>query len=153
MTDSEVSGSAAEGWSAAVRFKAFIGEEELRPITAHTLQLVGLRGAEHPVWFVSGLSSDHIHVDIPSDGAIVSSPVRVAGRASAYEGNVLVEVMDDSGRRLHSGHLQAEGVDMTPFQGSLELAPATTRGGILMLTGDTGAGPVPDMTIVRIRFR
>lgn len=153
VTGSEVSGSAAEGWSAAVRFKAFIGEAELRPITAHTLQLVGLRGAEHPVWFVSGLSSDHIRVDIPSDGATVPSPVRVAGRASAYEGNVLVEVRDDSGRRLHSGHLQAEGVDMAPFQGSLELAPATTRGGILMVTGDTGAGPVPDMTIVRIRFR
>ncbi|HEV2810196.1 MAG TPA: hypothetical protein VGV93_07355, partial [Acidimicrobiales bacterium] len=65
----------------------------------------------------------------------------------------LVEVRDDSGRRVHSGHLQAEGADMAPFQGSLELAQATTHGGILMLTGDTGAGPVPDMTIVRIRFR
>ena len=153
VTGSEVSGSAAEGWSAAVRFKVLIGEEKLRPITAHTLQLVGLGGAEHPVWFVSGLSSDHIRVDTPSEGATVSSPVRVAGRASAYEGNVLVEVRDDSGRRLHSGHLQAEGVDMAPFQGSLELTPATTHGGILMVTGGSGAGPVPDMTIVRIRFR
>ena len=148
----EVTGSAANGWNAKVRFRAYIGEEPLTPISRHTLRLVGLRGTEHPVWFVAGLSSDHIEVRTPADGATVSSSLTVSGRASAYEGTVLVEVRDDAGRRLYSGHLQAGFPDLTPFEARLSLGSPTTRGGILVLSGDRGAGPVPDMAVVRIGF-
>lgn len=149
---SDVTGSSRNGWNATVRFRAYIGEEPLQPISRHTLRLVGLRGSEHPVWFVAGLSSDNIQVRTPADGAIVSSPLLLVGRASAYEGNVLVEVRDDSGRRLFAGNVQAGSSDLTPFEARLAFTPATTRGGLLVLSGDRGAGPVPDMTILRIGF-
>ena len=149
---SEVTGSSGNGWNATVRFRVYIGEEPLQPISRHTLRLVGLRGTEHPAWFVAGLSSENIQVRTPAAGAMVSSPLPVAGRASAYEGNVLVEVRDDSGRRLFAGNLQAGAPDLVPFEARLAFSPATTKGGLLVVSGDRGAGPVPDITMVRIGF-
>lgn len=149
---SEVSGSPLTGWNATVRFRAYIGEGPLKPITRHTLRLVGLRGSEHPAWFVAGLSSDKIQVRTPVSGAIVSPPLSVAGLSESYEGAVGVEVTDDSGRSLFAGGFQGGAYDVAPFEVSLAFSQPTTQGGLLVLRGATGVGPVPDMTIVRIGF-
>lgn len=158
VDDTQV-GDSADGKRATVTFRVFAGEEgQLRPVARHTLSLFGLKGKANPVWFVSGLRSDQISVDSPRPGQVVSSPIRVAGRGQAYEGTLNPELRDDSGRRLHPrpadpGYLMAGATEMAPFEGALAFTRPTTAAGILVISGDTGAGPVANMTVVRVRFR
>lgn len=159
MSDATRSGSSATGWTAEVAFRPMIGEgRPLQPGARHVMRLYGLPGTERPAWFVSGVESEKIVVDRPREGDPVSSPMPVAGRGEAYEGNIVVEIRDDDGMTLHprpglfEGFVTAGQGELHPFSGELEFLPSKTRAGIVIFTGDTGAGPVPDWTIVRVMF-
>jgi hypothetical protein len=158
MNDSSQSGSSAAGWRAEVGFNPLVGEGRLREGPAHMIQLYGLPGAERPAWFVSGAASENIVVARPTEGEPVSSPMTVAGRGNAFEGTIHVVVRDDAGTTLHprpglpEGFVTAGMGALYPFTGELELLPPGTRAGIVIFTGDTGTGAVPDWTIVRIVF-
>ncbi len=162
MEATKVTGSQEKGWEAKVVFRPYIGEPgHLIPGASqrHTLTLVGLRGAKEPVWFVSSLASENIVVESPAARSQVSSPLEVSGQARAYEANVLVEIRDDKGKVLHPRPGREEGFlttadahQMAPFRGSLAFESPSTPAGILILRGDAGAGPSPDITVVRLRF-
>jgi hypothetical protein len=151
-------GSAEEGWTASVTFRPYIGEEEpLVPGPLHTLDLVGLEGAEHPAWFVAGLRSENIVVDTPEPGDEVSSPIRVTGRGVAYEASIFVAIRDDAGNVLlgsgyPEGYLMGGAYELAPFAGDLTFGSPHAPSGILVLQGDTGGKWVNEMTIVRLRF-
>lgn len=151
-------GSAEEGWTASVILRPYIGEEEhLIPGPSHTLRLIGLRGAEHPAWFVAGLESEDIVVNTPEPADQVSSPMRVSGRGVAYEGTIHAQIEDDAGNALlradsEDSILMAGAYEPAPFSGQLVFRRPGAPSGILILSADTGTGPTPAISIVRIRF-
>ena len=162
VDSAEVSGSAGAGWTATVVFRPYVGEPgHLAPGAhqRHVLRLVGLAGAARPAWFVSSLASDNIVVATPVAGEAVSSPVRMETTAGAYENTVLAEVRDDNGTRLSppggSSVLQVlgeAGGGRARLAIGLPFAAPQTPSGIVVLSAGTGAGPTPDMSVVRVRF-
>ncbi len=156
ILDSGVRGSASAGWEAGVRLRPFVGEAgNLQPGNLHVLELVGLDGEKQPAWFVSSLRSDEIIVSAPKRGEVVSSPLEVSGRGIGFEANLPVEILNDKGVSLHPqpGFVMGGAYEATPFSGKLSFDPPGTPGGIVIVTGDTGAeGPPPDWTIVRVVF-
>jgi hypothetical protein len=155
----DVTGSEADGWKATVTFRPLIGEGEPpdHPGPLHTAELVGLEGAARPVWFVASLRSEDIDLDVPAQLALVTSPMQVAGRGTAYEGTIVATVTDDTGKDLGpespGNVLQAGAMEPAAFSGTLAFAEPEAAAGTLTLVGDTGAGPTPSATIVRVRFR
>src|SRR5437899_1633291 len=79
--------------------------------------------------------------------------------AGAYENTVLAEVRDDNGTRLSppggSSVLQVlgeAGGGRARLAIGLPFAAPQTPSGIVVLSAGTGAGPTPDMSVVRVRF-
>ncbi|MGH2687298.1 MAG: Gmad2 immunoglobulin-like domain-containing protein [Actinomycetota bacterium] len=155
----DVTGSEADGWKATVKFRPLIGEAEPpeHPGPLHTAELIGLEGAAKPAWFVASLHSESIVLDAPAQDALVTSPIQAAGRGTAYEGTIVATVADDAGKDLGPGSpgnvLQGGAMEPAPFSGALAFAEPEAAAGTLTLVGDTGAGPTPSATIVRVRFR
>lgn len=58
------------------------------------------------------LDSGHpfVKVNHPAPGDLVNSPVHVAGYGTAFEGTIVVRVVDDSGKELGSAVMNSEGV-------------------------------------------
>ena len=153
VTDPTTSGSSETGWSAEVTFRPVIGEGAGVSGAAHHLVLVGIEGSEEPAWFVMSLASDNIEVDTPKNLDAISSPLRIAGRGTAFEATIHTEIRDDDGNSLHKGFVMAGAIEIAPFEAELEFDPASSSSGLLILTGDTGVeGPSPDMTVVRVSF-
>lgn len=158
IADSSVTGSAQEGWTATVTFRPLVGEAgNLQPGTLHTLEMVGLEGAQKPAWFVTALKSDDIVVVTPRPMDAVTSPITAGGRGTGFEGTIAVEIRDDRGRRLHprpgrdQGFVQGGALGVDAFRGTLEYDVPSTPTGILIFMGTSGAeGPEPDWTIVRL---
>jgi hypothetical protein len=159
VVETSTDGSPEEGWTASVILRPYIGEAEPPsfPGPRHTLRLIGLEGAEHPAWFVAGLESENIVVNTPEPGDPASSPLRVSGRGVAYEGTLHARIEDDAGNMLlradsQNGILMAGAYEPAPFSGDLRFSPPEAPSGILILSADTGVGPTPAVTIVRLRF-
>lgn len=159
VESSDRRGSPEQGWTATVAFQPLIGENEPPdfPGPRHELTLVGLQGAEDPVWFVTGLQSDEITIESPEHGDVVTSPLGLSGRGRAYEGTIHVSIRDDREVDLHPrpgdpGFVTAGALEVQPFEASLDFSAPSARAGRLMLAGDTGAGPPPAIAVVRIRF-
>jgi hypothetical protein len=159
VLSSEVGGSQQSGWTSSVVFQPLIGEGQPPdfPGPRHTMTLIGLDGVARPAWFVSSLRSEDLTVDTPSEGQVVSSPLRLTGRGRAYEGTIHVRLQDDNGVQLYPragelGVLQGGAVDIKPFEASIPLQAPSAGSGILILTGDSGAGPVPAIVVFKVRF-
>jgi immunoglobulin-like protein involved in spore germination len=153
-----ITGSAADGWKATLTLRPLIGEGEppTHPGPLHTAELIGLVGAAKPVWFLRSLRSESIVLDTPAQDAVVSSPLQVSGKGAAYEGTIVAEIADDNGKKLDppSGNiLQGGAAEPAPFSGTLTFSTPTAPAGTLSLLADTGAGPTPSATIIRIRFQ
>jgi hypothetical protein len=91
--------------------------------------------------------SDLIRVQNPQPGALVASPLRVAGEARGtwyFEASFPVTLLDAQGRVLVKTHAQAKGEWMTesfvPFESELSFAPPTTATGTLVLEKDNASG-------------
>ncbi|MGH9150068.1 MAG: GerMN domain-containing protein, partial [Acidimicrobiales bacterium] len=155
----ELTDGVAGGRRARVTVNPHIGEPpNLQPVAghAHTVEMVALAGAAQPVWLVQGLRSANLVVDTPADGQLVGPEVRLAGRGEAYEATIVVEVRDDRGTRVSRGPgfvTTANAYELSAFRGSIELGRPATAAGVVVLAGDSGAGPSPDMAAVRVRFR
>jgi Immunoglobulin-like domain of bacterial spore germination len=110
------------------------------------------------VWYVLGVRASGITVAAPDPLDRVSSPVRVAGSAAAYEGTVQVTVTEDRygkdvelGRGFVTGSGSAE---PGPFSGSIAFRrPSGTTGSIIFWeeAAATGGGVVK-ASVVRVRF-
>jgi hypothetical protein len=152
-------GSAAAGWTAKVELRPYIGE--VNPPThlgtRHVVDLVGLRGAEEPTWFVTAIGSDNIVLDLVREDA---GSVQIKGKGVGFEGTINTRIKDDAGTVLHprpgkgnEGFVQGGAMEPAPFEGTLAYDTPKTPDGVLILTGGSGLeGPSPDWTIVRIGF-
>jgi hypothetical protein len=151
---SPVNGSASEGWSTSVEIYPMIGEGQQKiPGPSHVVSLIGLKGAERPVWFVSGIVDENITVTDPKPGSSIASPAEVAGTGLTYEGNIVVTVIDDTGRKLGQQPTTAGGSEPVPFKGSVPYDTPHSETGIVMFEGGSGIeGPNTDVTVVRVNF-
>jgi hypothetical protein len=149
------SGSADEGWTATTTIVPLVGEGSNRtPGPRHTVQLVGLPGAEEPAWFVAGIVDENITVDYPQLADKIQSPLQVEGSAHTFEGNVLVTVVDDLDRPLGGAPVTGGGDQKRPFTGSIGFTKEpSTKLGLVKFEGGSGlGGPSTDVTIVRVEF-
>ena len=110
-------------------------------------------------WAVLGTSSSNIQVSTPARFARISSPVAVAGKASAFEGAVQVAVTEDrAGKDRALGHGVVTGsgtAELGPFSGHIGFHKATAGAGWLLFTTESEADGVGilEATAVRIRFQ
>lgn len=101
-------------------------------------------------------------VDMPAYGAVVTSPLKVTGRARGtwfFEANLPVTLKDSNGKVLAQKGFQAIGEWMTEdfveFEGTLEFATPTTELGVLLIEKDNPSGlPEHDAAFaVPVRFK
>lgn len=85
-----------------------------------------------------------VQIDVPGEGAEVTSPVAVSGDAAAFEANVPWKVLDADGAEVQSGNtLTSEGQTFAPFSFTVDLEPGTYT---IVITEDDpsdGAGGTP----------
>lgn len=132
------------------------GEVEVRPrpdgpVTTILLRMLGTDGA----WSVLGAATADIELTSPAALDEVASPVRLEGRALAFEGNVAVEVREDGAAMpLGSGFVTGGGDVMRAFTGevTLERQPSAPAGAIVLFTRSAADGTVWSASVVRIRF-
>ena len=106
-------------------------------------------------WWVLGSSVETIEVDEPEAAATISSPVTVSGRASAFEGNVPVEVRQDgSTTPIGTGFVTGNGgPELGPFEGEITFSPSTqSYGALLFLVTDAKDGGVAGAHVQRAQF-
>jgi hypothetical protein len=123
-----------------------------RPVTVVYLQRLTTTGA----WYVLATTTGSIRVGEPWSQARVSSPLRVAGRAQAFEGNVQVRVTEDrygTDVLLGSGNVTGGGDAMRPFAGRLSFhQPTGTGGSVIFAERSAIDGDVLAATVVRVRL-
>jgi hypothetical protein len=120
------------------------------PITMVSLQRLT------KVWYVLGTQTTTIRVTQPASSARIASPVRVAGRALAFEGTVQVRVTQDRYGKdilLGSGVVTGGGDVLRPFDGQISLRPPASATGSIIFTELSAAnGDVLRATVIRVRF-
>ncbi len=117
---------------------------------------LGRQGAGGP-WTVTAASAPNIEVRSPQPLERVSSPVRLAGKASAFEGNVGVVVREDgmlAGASLGEGYVTGRGDGVLgPFDGEVTFrSPARAGGAVLFVDRSAADGSVLGATVVRVTF-
>ena len=129
------------------------GEVPLRPrangpVTTVLVRQVGT-GED---WSVLGAATENIDVTTPTTLAEISSPVRVAGRALAFEGNVQVEVRAVGALEpIGSGFVTGGGDVMRSFDGSIRFAtPTVPHGALVFFTTSAENGQVWEATAFRV---
>lgn len=132
------------------------GEVEVRAKAAGPATTVFVRqlGADD-TWWVLGSATGNIELTVPDTGAIVTSPLQLAGRARAFEGTVQVEVREDGRRQpIGSGVVTGSGDGtLGPFEGSVTFtAPAARDGALVLLTTSAEDGRVWEAGAIRLHF-
>lgn len=130
------------------------GEVEIRPIATGPVTTVLVRqlsGEES--WSVLGSATANIEVTEPAALEPISSPVVLAGRALAFEGNVNVSVRSDDGGKLGEGFVTGGGDEMRPFTGSIAFeTPPTPYGVVVFATYSAKDGSLWEAASLRIEF-
>jgi hypothetical protein len=131
------------------------GEVEVRPTPSGPVTTVLVRqlGADD-TWWVLGSTTTNIEVDQPTAGEQISSPVRLAGRANAYEGNVNVQIVaDGSTEPLVESYVTGMMGELGPFDREVEFPnPGSGRGAVLFRTFSEEDGSVWEAAVVRVSF-
>lgn len=141
-----------------------IGEVVVRPRDGSPMTtLVGVRRlGTGEAWSVLFARSNSIDLNPPSgrgtpDLEAVSSPVSVAGEATAFEGTIQIEVREDGmahGESLGEGFATGGTMgEMAHFSADIAFDPPTEPGGALVLTTvSMEDGSVQEATVAAIRF-
>jgi hypothetical protein len=105
-------------------------------------------------WSVLGSVTENISVTSPAAGAVISSPVAVAGRAVAFEGTVQVEVRADGQLGpIGAGFVTGGGDEPRPFNGSVPFeTPGAPYGALVFFTTSAEDGRVWEATAFRVAF-
>jgi Immunoglobulin-like domain of bacterial spore germination len=109
-------------------------------------------------WAVTATSSSNIKVSKPVRFERISSPVAVAGKASAFEGTVQVLVTEDRAgkdRPLGRGVVTGSGsAELGPFSGRITFGkPSADAGWLLFYTESEADGVgILEATALRVRF-
>jgi hypothetical protein len=126
------------------------GQAVTGPITVVSLQRLT------SVWYVVGTQTPNIGVTQPRPLTKITSPVRVAGRALAFEGTVQVRITEDRYGRdilLGSGSVTGGGDMLRPFAGQIGFRyPVGGTGSILFAERSAANGDVLAATVIRVRF-
>jgi hypothetical protein len=87
-----------------------------------------------------------IEVKTPQSGEVVKSPLTVTGEAKGwyFEGVFPVKVLDDTGKEIGHGQMQAQGnwtADVfVPFEGKIEFSQPATKTGTIVFQKDNPSG-------------
>jgi hypothetical protein len=120
--------------------------------TTVLLRRFGSRGS----WWVVAARTPNIVVSIPSDSQSISSPVMLAGRSTAYEAVVNVQVRQAGSlvplaRNVVMG---GAGLALGPFSKQIAYAaPSSNKGAVLFRTYSAKDGSVVEATVVPVTFR
>jgi len=131
------------------------GEVEVRPRSTGPVTTVLLRQLGPDAnWSVTGTATAGIEIDDPTGLATISSPVRLSGRAQAFEGTVDVEVRaDGEATPLATGFVTGRGDMLGPFDARLRYAPTNATGGsVVFFTRSAENGEVWEAAVIRVRF-
>lgn len=132
------------------------GEIELRPRADGPVTTVFVRQlGPDDSWWVIGTATANIEVDEPTALATIDNPVRLSGRALAFEGNVNVEVRaDGADEPLATGFVTGRGDgQLGPFESELPYAiPGTGRGSVMFVTYSAENGQVWEAAVIRVHF-
>lgn len=131
------------------------GEVEVRPRAngpATTVLVRQVTGDSR--WFAIGAATGHVEVSTPEALATVTSPLRIAGRALAFEGTVQVEVREDgSTTPLGKGFVTGGGSEMGPFADEIAFQRPTGRyGTVVLYTTSAEDGRVWEAAVLRVAF-
>lgn len=134
------------------------GQVEIRPTESALVPVTTVlvrRMAPDDTWWVVGSTSSNIHVDTPQAEAVVVSPERLTGRASAFEGTVSVEVREDCKLQpLGEGFVTGSGGPTPgPFDGQIQFgSPSEPAGAFAFFTRGGEDHRVWEVTALRVRF-
>jgi hypothetical protein len=108
-------------------------------------------------WAIVGTRTANIEVTEPAPMDTVHSPVRVAGRASAFEGTVQVAVKHNRTGKdpiLGRGVVTGSGTqELGPFSGEIRFGPAPgSAGWVVFTTSSEADGQVLEATMVPVRL-
>ena len=133
------------------------GEVPVRPRPGGPVTTIAVRqltpGDER--WSVLAATTDAIELDDPDAGDELSSPVRLRGRARAFEGTVQVEVRQDGATGpLGAGVVTGGGDQLRPFDGTVAFETAgAPRGALVLFTESAEDGQVWEAMAIRVRLR
>jgi hypothetical protein len=131
------------------------GEVEVRPTPTGPVTTVLVRqlGGDD-TWWVLGSTTPNIEVDQPTGGEQIGSPVRLAGRANAYEGNVNVQIVTyGQVEPLVESYVTGMMGELGPFEREVEFPnPGSGRGAVLFRTFNEENGSVWEAAVVRVSF-
>lgn len=118
------------------------------PVTTILVRQLGPRSD----WSVLGAASESIEVSSPTAGETIASPVRVAGRAWTFEGNVVVQVRQDGEPGpIGEGFVTGGGSELSPFEGSIPFeTPGEPYGAVLFLDHSAEDGRLWSASVVRV---
>jgi hypothetical protein len=131
------------------------GEVEIRPRSTGPVTTIILRQLRNETsWSVLGAATATIEVTGPSAGQEISSPVRVTGRALAFEGNVQVEVREDGEPgAIGAGFVTGGGDVLRPFDGTISFETARSPyGALVFFTESAENGEVWEAAAFRVRL-
>jgi Immunoglobulin-like domain of bacterial spore germination len=133
----------------------FARDENGQPLdrVATNLSLRQLDG-EH--WWVTAATSDSVRIESPQPLADVASPVSVDGRASGFEGTVIVRLRDRSGSYGELGEdfaTAGSGETLEPFSVDVAFDQPTASHAVLVASTESGIrGTLADVTAFPVRF-
>lgn len=132
------------------------GEIEVRPREDGPATLVFVRQvASDDSWWVIGAVTESIEVDEPAQGQAIDDPVRLTGRARAFEGTVDVRIFaDGSADPVGTGFVTGSGDGtLGPFDEQIRFDAGGARWGVVVLsTASAEDGSIWEATVVRVGF-
>lgn len=131
------------------------GEVDVRPMPGGPVTVVFVRQlGDDDTWWVIGAATEEIVVDEPDALDTVSSPIRVAGKAVAFEGVIDLQLRaDGSATPLVDDVITGGGIDMRPFDETFPFVPPAATAGTLLLTTASGDdGRIMSAAATRVLF-
>lgn len=130
------------------------GEVEVRSRDDGPITVVFVRQLQGDAWSVIGAATADIALESPGTLDTITSPVALAGRATAFEGTVQTAVTDADGERLGEGFVTGGALgELQPFDGDLAFeAPSGDHGAVLAYTVSARDGSVEQATATAVRF-
>lgn len=132
------------------------GEIEVRPLEDGPVTTVLVRQvAADDSWWVIGAVTESIEVDEPAPGQAIDDPVRLTGRARAFEGTVGVRIVaDGSADPVGEGFVTGSGDGtLGPFDAEVRFDAGGARWGVVLFTTDSAEnGHIWEATVVRVGF-
>ena len=106
-------------------------------------------------WWVIGSTTPNIRITEPAALATISSPVRLRGTSTAFEGTINIAIRDDTPGAPLAETFTNGGANgtMGPFDTTVPFRrPATPSGAVVIYTISSEDGHVAEGTVIRVHF-